>query len=55
MNLGANVSVILEEWYQKLKVPELKPSSKSLVGPSQDKFPVCGTLTYENNTVNRML
>ena len=57
IDTGADVSVISEEQYQKLKVPELKPSSKSLVGPSQDKLPVCGqfsgTLTYKNNTVNQ--
>ena len=53
------MSVISEEQYQKLKVPELKPSSNSLVGPSQDKLSVCRqfteTLTYKNNTVNQVM
>ena len=57
IDTGADVSVISEEQYQKLKVPELKHSNKSLIGPSQDKLPVCGqfigTLTYKNSTVTQ--
>ena len=57
IDTGADVSVISEEQYQKLKVPELKPSNKSLVGPSQDKLQVwgqfIGTLTYKNSTVKQ--
>ena len=57
IDTGADVSVISEEQYRKLKVPELQPSNKSLVGPSQDKLQVCGqfigTLTHKNNTVKQ--
>ena len=45
IDTGADVSVISEDQYQKLKVPELKLSKKSLVGPGQDKLQVCGHFT----------
>ena len=57
IDTGADVSVISEDQYQKLKTPGLQPSSKSLVGPSQDKLQVCGkftgTLTYKSNSVKQ--
>ena len=58
IDTGADVSVISEDQYQKLKVPELKLSEKSLVGPSQDKLQqVCGhftgTLSYQGSTVQQ--
>ena len=50
IDTGADVSIISEEQYQKLKVPELKPSNKSLVGPSQDKLQL---LTYKNSIIKQ--
>ena len=38
IDTGADVTVISEDQYQKLKMPGLQPPSKSLVGPSQDKL-----------------
>jgi len=37
---GADVSVISEELYKKLEAQPLEPSSKSLIGPSQDSLQV---------------
>ena len=57
IDTGADVSVISEDQYQELQVPELKPSDKSLVGPGQDKLQVCGqfteTFSYQNRTVQQ--
>ena len=57
IDTGADVTVISEDQYQKLKIPGLQLPSKSLVGPSQDKLQVCGkfigTLTYKSNTVKQ--
>ena len=57
IDTGADVTVTSEDQYQKLKTPGLQPSSKSLVGPSQDKLQVCGkfigTLTYKSNIVKQ--
>jgi len=38
IDTGADVSVISEDQYQKLKTPGLQPSSKSLMGSSRDKL-----------------
>ena len=36
INTGADISVIPEEVYKKFEASPLHPTSKSLVGPSQD-------------------
>ena len=53
IDTGADVSVISEQLYKKLKAPSLE--NKSLIGPSQDTLQVCGqfngTLVYKGNTI----
>ena len=36
IDTGADVSIILEQLLKKLKLPSLEPTTKSLIGPSQD-------------------
>ena len=59
IDTGADVSVISEELYKKLKAPPLEPSTKSLVGPSQDSLQVCGqfsgTLVHKDSTVKEVM
>ena len=57
IDTGADMSVISEDQYQELQVPELKPTDKSLVGPGLDKLQVCGqfigTFSYQNQTIQQ--
>ena len=59
IDTGADVSVIPEQLYRKLKVPSLEPTNKSLIGPSQDSLHVCGqfsaTLIYKGSTVKEQI
>ena len=59
IDTGADVSVIPEELYKKLKATPLHPTGKFLVGPSQDALKVCGqfsgTLVYKGNTVKEVI
>lgn len=45
IDTGADVSVIPQELYKKLKAPPLYSTTKSLIGPSQDTLQVCGHFT----------
>ena len=36
IDTGADVSVISEQLFKKLNLPSLEPTTKSLIGPSQD-------------------
>ena len=59
IDTGANISVIPEELYNKLKATPLHPTGKFLVGPSQDALKVrgqfSGTLVYKGNTVKEVI
>ena len=59
IDTGADVSVISENLYKRLKAPPLHPASKSLVGPSQDTLKVCGqftgTLVHKDDTVDEVI
>ena len=52
IDTGADVSVIPEELYKKLKAPPLEPTNKSLMGPSHDTLQVCGQ--FIGNLVHKL-
>jgi len=53
IDTGADVTVITEKLYKKLKSPQLQKCTKSLVGPSKEVLSVqgqfLGTLTHSDN------
>ena len=57
IDTGADVTVITEKLYKKLKTSQLQKCSKSLVGPSKEALNVQGqfkgTLTHGNNSVEQ--
>ena len=59
IDTGADVSVIPEELYKKLKAPPLEPTNKSLMGPSHDTLQVCGqfigNLVHKGSTVDEII
>ena len=59
IDTGANVSIIPEQLYRKVKVQSLEPTNKSFIGPSQDSLHVFGqfnaTLIYKGSTVKEQI